>query len=262
MSGHSKWATTKRQKAVTDAKRGAIFTKLSNLITIAVREKGNDPATNFTLRMTMDKARAANMPKDNIERAIKRGTGELAGAAIEELIYEGLGPAKSQFIIKCLTDNKNRAVANVRHIFTKSGGAFGSAVMWNFDKLSVIRISNDELAGCDANLRINANAVPKIRNEYANSAVGEEFELELIDAGAQDIIKEAEGMTIYAKPEDLQKVKKFLEEKKIKTESAEIEYIAKDSQEISGADKEKIEKFIEELEENEDVADYYTSVNI
>lgn len=239
MSGHSKWATTKRQKAITDAKRGAVFTKLSNIITIAAREKGGDPDTNFSLRMAIDKARAANMPKDNIERAIKRGTGELAGAAIEEMVYEGLGPAKSQFIVKCLTDNRNRAAANIRHLFTKHGGAFGS-VIWNFGQKGVVRISKDELTG--------------------NKLGAEEFELELIDAGAQDIIKEDEGITIYAKPEDLQKVKKFLEEKNIKTESAEIEYIAKEDLALSGEDKGRVEKFIEELEDNEDVADYYTNV--
>lgn len=239
MSGHSKWATTKRQKAITDAKRGAVFTKLSNIITIAAREKGGDPDTNFSLRMAIDKARAANMPKDNIERAIKRGTGELAGAAIEEMVYEGLGPAKSQFIVKCLTDNRNRAAANIRHLFTKHGGAFGS-VIWNFGQKGAVRISKDELTG--------------------NKLGAEEFELELIDAGAQDIIKEDEGITIYAKPEDLQKVKKFLEEKNIKTESAEIEYIAKEDLALSGEDKGRVEKFIEELEDNEDVADYYTNV--
>lgn len=240
MSGHSKWATTKRQKAVTDAKRGAIFTKLSNIITIAAREKGGDPDTNFSLRMAIDKARAANMPKDNIERAIRRGTGELAGAAIEELVYEGLGPAKSQFIVKCLTDNKNRAAANIRHLFTKHGGAFGS-VMWNFESKGVIRIAKDELTN--------------------NKLSAEEFELELIDAGAQDILKEEEGVTIYTKIEDLQKVKKFLEEKNIKTESAEIEYIAKEDLALSGEDKERVEKFIEELEDNEDAADYYHNIN-
>ncbi|MBU4347588.1 YebC/PmpR family DNA-binding transcriptional regulator [Candidatus Parcubacteria bacterium] len=240
MSGHSKWATTKRQKAVTDAKRGAIFTKLSNIITIAAREKGGDPDTNFSLRMAIDKARTANMPKDNIERAIKRGTGELAGAAIEELVYEGLGPAKSQFIVKCLTDNKNRAAANIRHLFAKHGGAFGS-VMWNFGSKGVIRIAKDELTN--------------------NKLSAEEFELELIDAGAQDILKEEEGVTIYTKIEDLQKVKKFLEEKNIKTESAEIEYIAKEDLALSGEDKERVEKFIEELEDNEDAADYYHNIN-
>ena len=122
MSGHSKWATTKRAKAVTDAKRAAIFTKLANTITIAAREKGGDPTTNFSLRLAIEKAREANMPKENIERATKRGTGELSGNAIEELIYEGIGPAKTQFIVKCLTDNRNRSASTVRHAFSEYGG--------------------------------------------------------------------------------------------------------------------------------------------
>lgn len=236
MSGHSKWATTKRQKAVTDAKRGAIFTKLANLITIAAREKGGDLDTNFTLRMAVDKAKAANMPKDNIERAIKRGTGELEGGVIEELTYEGFGPANSQFIIKSLTDNKNRSASSIRHIFSKNGGSLG-AVAWNFEQKGVIRIS-------DLGFSIS------------------DLELELIDAGAQDIKQEEEGITIFTKTEDLQKVKNFLDSKNIKAESAEIEYIAKTTTEATGEDKEKIESFIEELDDNEDVSDYYTNVNI
>jgi YebC/PmpR family DNA-binding regulatory protein len=241
MSGHSKWATTKRAKAIVDAKKGAIFTKVSNLITIAAREKGGDPATNFSLRIAVEKARAANMPKDNIERAIKRGTGELAGAAIEELIYEGLGPAKSQFIVKCLTDNKNRSASTIRHLFTKYGGSFG-AVGWNFQIKGVIQI-----------------AIEQIKN---NKLDIDNFELELIDAGADDVISEEEGMIIYTKPEDLQKVKNFLETKNISTESAEIEYVAKDKMSVSDEEKVQIEKFIDELESNEDVSDYYTNVDI
>ncbi len=236
MSGHSKWATIKRAKATTDAKRGAIFTKLGNLITIAAREKGGSPETNFALRMAMEKAKVANMPKDNIERAIKRGTGELGGEQIEELIYEGFGPAKSQFIIKSLTDNKNRSAASIRHVFTKYGGSLGS-VAWNFEQKGVIRIAKDQ---------------------YSISS--EEDELKLIESGAQDIKKEDEGITVYTKIEDLQKVKKFLEEKDIVAETADIEYIAKDEQTVSEEEKEKIENFIEELEENEDVGDYYTNV--
>ena len=239
MSGHSKWATTKRAKAVVDAKRGAVFTKLSNLITIAVKEKGSDPTANFVLRMAIDKAKVANMPKDNIERAIKKGTGELAGDQIEELTYEGFGPAKSQFIIRALTDNKNRSAANIRHLFTKYGGSFG-AVMWSFDQKGIIRVSSEELKN--------------------NKVENDDFELELIDVGAQDIKQEEEGATIFTNIEDLQKVGKFLEERGIKTESAEIEFVAKDEQEVSEEEKEKIEKFIEELEDCEDVADYYHNV--
>jgi YebC/PmpR family DNA-binding regulatory protein len=239
MSGHSKWATTKRAKAIVDAKKGAIFTKISNLITIATREKGGDPSTNFSLRIAVEKARAANMPKDNIERAIKRGTGEGGGAAIEELVYEGIGPAKSQFVIRCLTDNKNRTASTVRHIFTKAGGSFG-AVMWNFELKGVLLISNFQ---------------------FPISNI-DEFELELIDAGADDVIREEEGITIYTKPEDLQKVKSFLDSKGIITESAEIEYVAKDKATIGEEEKIQIEKFIDELEDNEDVSDYYTNVEI
>jgi len=242
MSGHSKWATTKRQKAVVDAKRGTIFTKLANVITIAAREKGVDTTANFSLRIAIEKARAANMPKENIERAIKRGTGELNGAQIDELIYEGFGPAKTQFIVKSLSDNKNRSAAAIRHLFTKYEGALGS-VIWNFEQKGVIRIMDEELT--DKNLSNN-----------------EQFELELIDNGVQDIEKEDEGLTIYTQSNDLQKVKNYLESKNIKTETAEIEYVAKDKVAISGEDKEKVEKFIEELEDNEDISDYYANVNI
>ncbi len=239
MSGHSKWANIKRTKAAKDAKRSALFTKLAKLITVAAREKGGDSDSNFTLRMAIEKAKAANMPKDNIERAIKRGTGELGGDQIEELIYEGFGPAKSQFIVKCLTDNKNRSAANIRHLFTKHGGSLGS-VMWNFEQKGVIRILASELKDKDA----------------------DEFELELIDAGTQDILKEEEGWTVYTNVEDLQTVKNFLEKQNIKTESAEIEYIAREKMEIDEENKEKLEKFMEELEDNEDVADYYTNVEL
>jgi YebC/PmpR family DNA-binding regulatory protein len=238
MSGHSKWATTKRAKAVTDAKRSAVFTKVARLITVAAREKGGDISANFSLRMAIDKARAANMPKDNIEKAIKRGTGELDGGTIEELVYEGIGPANSQFIVKVLTDNKNRSASEIRHLFTKSGGSLGS-VAWNFVQKGVIRISNFKF---------------QISND--------EQELELIEAGVDDILKEEEGITLYTKPEDLQKVKKFLDDKQINVESAEIEFVAKDEAAVRESDREKFEKFIEALEENEDVSDYYVNVNI
>lgn len=234
MSGHSKWSTIKRAKATTDAKRGAIFTKLGNLITVAAKEKGRDTDANFSLRMAIDKAKQANMPKENIERAIKRGTGELAGGQIEELVYEGFGPVKSQFIVKCLTDNKNRSAAEVRHIFTKYGGSLGT-VAWNFEQRGVIRISDSKF-------------------QVSN------FELDLIDAGVDDILEEKEGVTLFTKIGDLQNVKKFLEAKEIKTESAEIEYIAKEGLKLSDEEKEKVEKFIEELENNEDVSDYYHNI--
>ncbi len=239
MSGHSKWATTKRAKAIVDAKRGAIFTKIANQITIAAREKGGDINTNFSLRVAIDKAKDVNMPKENIERAIKRGTGESGGDQIVELIYEGIGPAKVQFIVKSLTDNKNRSAASVRHLFSKYGGAMGS-VMWNFSNQGVIRILNEVLKG----------------------GLSDDLELELIDVGADDIHKEEEGITIYTKPENLQKVKQFLDSQYIKTETAEMEYIAKEELQLSDEEREQIQKFIDELEDNEDISDYYTNVNV
>ncbi|MEI6596686.1 MAG: YebC/PmpR family DNA-binding transcriptional regulator [bacterium] len=240
MSGHSKWATTKRAKAVVDAKKGAMFTKIAKLITIAAR-KGGDPTSNFTLRIAIDKAKTINMPKDNIERAIKRGTGESGDVQIEELIYEGIGPAKTQFIVKCLTDNKNRTAAEIRHLFSKHGGALGT-VMWNFSPRGIIMIEQEE-----------------INNKKLTD---ENFELELIDAGAEDIKREDEGMTIYTAPIDFQKTKQFLESKNIKTESAEVEYAAKEPLNLNDEKKIQVEKFIEELDNDEDVSDYYTNANL
>ena len=239
MSGHSKWATTKRQKAVVDATKGAAFTKVAKLLTVAARQ-GHDPTTNFSLRLAMDKARAVNMPKDNVERAVKRGTGESGGAQIEELIYEGLGPAKTQFIVKILTDNKNRAAAEIRHLFSKHNGSLG-AVMWNFSLKGVILIEQKEISH--------------------KKLTEENFELELIDAGAEDIKKEDEGLTIYTAPADLPKVKQFLEDKNIATASAAIEYVAREQQNLSNEEKIQVEKFVEELEGNEDISEYYTNAN-
>ncbi len=240
MSGHSKWSTIKRKKGALDAKRGAVFTKLGNMITVAAKEKGGDLDTNFTLRLAVDKAKQANMPKDNIERAIKRGTGELEGAEIAEYIYEGIGPASSHFVVRALSDNKNRTAAEVRHAFTKFGGSL-STVMWNFEQKGVIRVSQEKLE--ENNLNID------------------DIELELIDAGAEDIQVEEEGLTVFTSFEDLQKVKKYFDEKGIETESAELEYIPKDDIELNDDDLEKVQKFVDILDESDDVTDYYTNVS-
>jgi YebC/PmpR family DNA-binding regulatory protein len=238
MSGHSKWATTHRQKELVDAKRGAAFTKLANLITIAAK-KGGDPAANPTLRAAIDRARDASMPKDNIERAIKKGTGELAGDQVEELYYEGIVPPGIQIVVKCVTDNKNRSGSTVRHLFTKNGGSFG-AVLWNFSQLGVIRISSEQIKG------------KKLSNE--------DLELSLIDQGVVDFTKEQEGITAYTEIKDLQKIKDYLESQDLKADSAEIEYVAKEKISISAEEQAKFEKFFEELEGNEDVSDYYSNL--
>jgi YebC/PmpR family DNA-binding regulatory protein len=233
MSGHSKWATTKRQKGAADAKRGAIFTKLAKAITVAAKLGGGDAETNFRLRLAMDKAKSANMPKDNIERAVKRGTGELTGGIIESVSYEGFGPGGSAFIIEALTDNRNRTSAAVKHILTKYGGSLGSpnSVMRLFDQKGIIRIKQ----------------------------IDDNLELELIDAGCQDIVREDEGVTIYTVPADLKKIKDFLENKKIEVEYAEIELVAKEKKQVSTDEDEKIQKLMADLEDDEDVNNYYTN---
>jgi YebC/PmpR family DNA-binding regulatory protein len=238
MSGHSKWATTHKQKEATDAKRGAAFTKLANVITIAAR-KGGDPAMNFALSTAVDRAKAANMPKENIERAIKRGTGELEGATLEELVYEAVGPANSQFVMKITTDNKNRTAAEVRHLLAQHGGAM-SAVLWNFDLKGVIRVSAAVAA--------------------AKGLASDEGQLELIDAGADDVRNEAEGLTIITAGNNLQKVKKYLEDKGVAAESAEIEYVAKDTIEVTGDDSAKIDGIMAAMDDNEDISDYYSNL--
>jgi YebC/PmpR family DNA-binding regulatory protein len=238
MSGHSKWATTHRQKELVDAKRGAVFTKFANIITIAAK-RGGDPATNPSLRAAIDRARDVSMPKDNIERAIKKGTGELGGAQVEELYYEGLVPPGVQVVVKCLTDNKNRSGSTVRHSFTKNGGAFG-AVLWNFRQLGVIRVAGSALQEQKINL--------------------DDLELELIDQGGQDFQKEAEGITVYTEVKDLQTVREYLEKKGLKVDGAEIEYVSKEKLELVGDDQLKMDKFFEELEDNEDVSDYYSNL--
>jgi YebC/PmpR family DNA-binding regulatory protein len=236
MSGHSKWATTKRAKGATDAKRAVIFTKLAKAITVAAKAGGSDPGANFKLRLAVDQAKSANMPKENIERAIKRGTGELGGGVIEQVSYEGFGPEGVAFIIDCLTDNRNRTSANIKHLFGKYGGNLGgpNSVSWLFEPKGVILINN----------------------------LPEDLELELIDAGAQDILRETEGVTIYTQPGDLQKAKEFLEKKSLAAESAEVQQIAKEKKAVSSEIKEKLEKFFEDLEDDEDVNNYYTNAEI
>ncbi|MFH1610319.1 MAG: YebC/PmpR family DNA-binding transcriptional regulator [Patescibacteria group bacterium] len=250
MSGHSKWSKIKHKKDAADQKRGASFTKLGNAITLAAK-KGGDPEMNFSLRLAIDSAKSANLPKDNIERAIKRGTGELGGAQLEENTYEGFGPGKIGIIIETLTDNKNRTVAEIKHTLDKNGGSLGGpgTVVWMFDRLGILNIKKD---GLDK----------------------DELELKAIDAGAEDIQDDEEYIVIYTKPEELQKVKENLEKENIKIKSAEIEYIAKEKlvrrstgvvsgeggKEANEELEEKLQKFFDILDENEDIMNYYTNV--
>lgn len=234
MSGHSKWATTHRQKAVVDSKRSIVFSKLSRLITVAARDKGADMSTNFSLRMLVEKARTVSMPKENIDKAIKKGSGGSDGEVFEELLYEAIGPFNTQFIIKCLTSNKNRTANDVRWIFTKNSGAF-STVSWNFEQKGVIEIASSKSEISD----------------YEN------FELEVIENGGSDIIENEESVIIYCDVSELQNLSRFLESKKIKVESAEIRYLAKDLVELNEAQSASMERIAEQIEDNEDVVDWW-----
>ena len=241
MSGHSKWSQIKRQKQSTDQKRGNLFTKLGNAITVSARQGGGDPASNFKLRLAIDKARQANMPHENVERAIKKGTGALEGAKIEEVTYEGFGPGGTAFIIEALTDNKNRTTAEVRNILTKYGGNLGGSgcVLWMFEPKGVIRISRQ--------------ALDALNNK-------DDLELKIIDAGALDLAEETEGLVIYTKPEALHAVKGFLEKQNIKLETAEIELVPKNKVKVESENtKQKLDSLGSEFEENENINNYYTN---
>ncbi len=239
MSGHSKWATTHRQKSAADAKKGAIFTKLANLLTIAAREGGGDLESNFKLRLAFDKARAANMPKDNIQRAIDKGTGSSKdGANFEEVVYEVVGPAGSGFVVEAITDNRNRTVADLKAILNKNGGQLGSAnsVAWMFERKGQIIINS---AGLD-----------------------DDKELEIIDSGADDIDKGEDEWIVYTAVEQLNSVNKALKEKRIEIKEAGLVYSAKDQLDISNLeDQEKIERLYNLIDDMDDVSNVYTNAN-
>lgn len=234
MSGHSKWATTKRAKAVVDAKRASVFTRLANAITLAAREKGGDPAINFSLRLAIEKARGANMPKDNIERAIQRGTGEGGGAQLEEIMYEGFGPGGVAILIHALTDNRNRTVSEVKHIFAKHGGNLGGAhgVAWMFEKQGVIGTSQQ---------------------------LTDEQELACIEAGANDILKDGEEITLVTSPNQLMRLKQCVEGLGIPVVFAEFDFKAQNGVALSVDDQEKLTALLAELDECGDVTDYYSN---
>jgi len=241
MSGHSKWSTIKRKKGAADAKRGQAFTRLARDITIAVRETGNgDPDSNFALRIAVDKARAANMPKENIERAIQRGLGNTGdGGQLEDISYEAYGPGGTALIVQVLTDNRNRAAAEVRRIITRAGANFASvgSVAWMFDKRGIITIP---VKGTSA----------------------EDLELELIDAGADDIQADHEMVEAYVSPENLRPVREELQKRKIPIENAQVAMIAKNPAAVSPEDAVKTMQLIEELEELDDVQSVISNLDI
>jgi YebC/PmpR family DNA-binding regulatory protein len=234
MSGHSKWSTIKRQKGAADAQRGQLFTKLAREIIIAAKQGGADPATNFRLRLAVQKARENNMPADNIDRAIKRATGGGEGAELQEVTYEGFGPAGTAIVVEAATDNRNRTVAEVRSVFKGGGGNLGEAgsVLWNFDQRGVI-------------------------NAQANGREPEEVALTAIDAGAEDVRVDGAGIEVYTAPPDLEKVKRALEEQGIAIDSAETARVPKTTVQLDERDAVQTLRLVEKLEALDDVQKVY-----
>lgn len=237
MSGHSKWAGIKHKKAIIDAKRGSSFTKLGNTISVAAKQGGGDPLMNASLRLAIEKARAANMPKDNIDRAVKRGTGELGGAIVEEVLYEGFGPGNVAILVEALTDNRNRTNSEVRNIFNKNGGRMpeGGGLAYQFTQRGVIRLN--ELSG-------------------SNDALEEV----IIESGAEDYLLGEGFAIVYTTLHDLHTVKDTLDKAGYVVNSAKIERVATTPIEIEESDMEKVAKLLEVLEENDDVTNVYTNL--
>ncbi len=231
MAGHNKWKQIKRKKAVTDQRRGAHFTKLIKEITVAAKQGGGDPAGNARLRVAIEAARYANMPADNIDRAVKKGTGELEGVHYEEVTYEGYGPGGAAIFIECTTDNPTRSVADIRHLFTRFGGNLGTAgsVAWMFDKRGQIEVDAtrfDEDATMEAAL----------------------------DAGALDMTREGDAFLVTTGVTDFHAVQEGLRKAKIAWDTAEVVMVPKSTVKVEGGDAAKLVKLVEALEEHDDVS--------
>lgn len=240
MAGHSKWANIKHRKAAMDAKRGKLFTRLSREITIAAREGGGNPENNPRLRIAIQNARAANMPMENIQRAIKRGTGELEGETIEEVIYEGYGPGGVALMIAVATDNRNRAVSEVRHVLSRYGGSLGEAgsVAWNFRRKGVLYVEKD--------------------------GISEEELLELVlDAGAEDMVEEDSFFIIYSAPENISKIHQELETAAVPVREMKVEFVPESTVKVEDPElARKVLKLLSALEELDDVQEVYSNFEI
>ncbi|CAN5573114.1 YebC/PmpR family DNA-binding transcriptional regulator [soil metagenome] len=233
MSGHSKWSTIKRQKGVTDAKRGALFTKVAREISVAARQGGGDPDANYRLRLAVEKARSVNMPSDNIKRTIDKATGGGEAEQYEEIVYEGYGPGGVAVLVEAQTDNRNRTAAEVRSMFAKSGGqlAGSGAVAWQFEPRGLISVPRT--GGLDA----------------------DEVALTAIDAGAEDVDTESdEAIEVYTSPADLETVRQALESAGVPVESAESTMVAKQTVELDAARARQALRLVELLEDLDDVS--------
>ncbi|MBI2860121.1 MAG: YebC/PmpR family DNA-binding transcriptional regulator [Chloroflexi bacterium] len=238
MSGHSKWSTIKHQKGAADAKRGQLFTKLTREIIIAVRDGGSNPEMNSRLRLAVQKARDANMPMDNIERAIKKGSGELEGASLADIIFEGYGPSGTAIMVKALTDNRNRTVQEVRSAFSRHGGSLGESgcVAWQFDQMGMITIKAD---GVDT----------------------EELELYAIEAGAEDFRVESGVVQVYTRPEDLESVRTALEAKGIAIDASDLSLVPKTTIQVDEKAALQTLKLLDRLEEIDEVQQVSSNVD-
>lgn len=239
MSGHSKWASIKHKKAATDAKRGKAFTKIIKELTVAARQGGGNPDANPSLRLAISKAKQANMPADNIDRAIKKGTGELEGVNYEKVMYEGYGPSGIALYVEVLTDNKNRTTAEIRNIFSKYGGnmAGSGSVAWMFEMKGYIAIDKKTIAE-DALMTI------------------------ALESGAEDLSSEGDTFEIKTLPQDFEAVKQALDDKSVKTESAEVTMIPKSTIKIAEDKAKQILTLVDNLEDHDDVQNVYSNFDI
>jgi YebC/PmpR family DNA-binding regulatory protein len=240
VSGHSKWSTIKRKKGAADAKRGRIFTRLIKEITVVARMGGGDPEGNPRLRSAIATAKSENMPKDNIERAIKKGTGELEGAVYEEISYEGYGPAGVAVLVDCMTDNKNRTVADIRHAFSKSGGNLGESgcVSWMFDKKGSILVDKEVMGE-------------------------EELMDKALEAGAEDVVEEDNVYQVITTPDDFEGVREALEADGVKFIEASVSMIPQNVVDITEEKSARqILRLLESLEEHDDVQNVFSNFDI
>ena len=238
MSGHSKWASIKHQKGVADARRGQLFSKLTREIMVAVREGGASPEANFRLRLTVQKARDNNMPLDNIERAIKRGSGETDGVILSELVLEGYGPGGTAILVRALSDNRNRALQEVRNAFTRHGGSLGESgcVAWLFESRGLITVKTDDQ---DA----------------------EELELKAIDAGAEDVSLGDGYLEIYTMPEETEKVRQALEQQGVPISSSELSMVPKTLLSLEEKPALQMLRLLDKLEELDEVQNVYSNAD-
>jgi len=244
MSGHSHARTIKHQKDLTDKKRGQIFSKMARAISVAVKEGGNNPEMNAKLRITIEMAKNFNMPKENVERAIKRGAGEIPAEKLEEFLFEAYGPGGTAVMIEGITDNKNRALGEIKQILNQNNGKLvgEGSVKWMFKRRGCIMVD------------------PKLQNEGLKNK--ESLELAAIEAGAEDLYWHEDLLDIYTEAEGLEKIKKTLEEKEIKIESVSLDWVPKEMVETNEKDKENCQKLFELLDENEAVQNIYSNINL